>query len=99
MSMGWAEAERQEHQQQMLENDLKVGHKPGCKISYPPPDGGYCDCGLYERGVSQYDPLYLHDKIGLVDNEDWDTGYFWGFLSGFCAFLILFGILAWIGVL
>lgn len=45
MNMGTAAMEAEEHRQQMFEDDLKAGHKPGCGISYPNP--GRCTCGLY----------------------------------------------------
>lgn len=97
MNMGMAEMERQEHMAQMRENDIKAGHKPGCLISSSPAfGGGYCNCGLYPRGVSRYDPLHGNQ----IEDDDYGWGmYFWGFLSGVFSIIALLGIMSWVGVL
>ena len=69
MSMGWAEAEREEHMEYMRQKDLEAGHKPDCLISIPPPSGGYCDCGIFERGVSIYDPLHPQNSESAIYNS------------------------------
>jgi hypothetical protein len=69
MNMGMAAMEAAEKNERMIQNDIDAGHQPGCLISYPPPGGGYCDCGKFERGVSQYD-LLAPATEGPIVNQD-----------------------------
>jgi len=98
MNMGMAAYEAEEHRRQRIEDDMEVGHKPGCLISFPPPGGGYCNCGLYARGVSQHDPTYKKSESIDDFSFGWHM-YFWGFISGMLAILVLLGIMEWIGVI
>lgn len=101
MNMGMAEQERLEHEAYMREYDQRMGHKSWCLISISPAyGGGYCTCGVFERGISSYDPL-SHTVRPQNDREWWYGGlmYFWGFLSGISVLLILLVVMDWAGVL